>query len=199
MQKRWKHNTPSIRQDRQETWLCPPTGDATGKRNQKSKYQRTHNNAPPIYNGPAIHQDKQDIFHTTERGRKKGPETYPNTSKYRSFDAAAAVYSKSNVDTSSTPWSAWDFPTLSSVSFHRFRQPRILTSTAAVVSLSWPLGRDVTDNTPTTSETNTNTAPRKKTKYKLPGKNEKRATKHTNTTNRTSFTRGKTKCVLYSV
>ena len=125
MQKRWKHNTPSIRQDRHETWFCPPTGDATGKRNQKSKYQRTHNNAPPIYNGPAIHQDKQDIFHTTELGRKKGPETYPNTSKYRSFDAAAAVYSKSNVDTSSTPWSAWDFPTVSSVSFHRFRQPRI--------------------------------------------------------------------------
>ena len=115
----------SMRQDGQATRLCPPTGDATGKRNQKSKYQRTHNNAPPIYNGPAIHQDKQDIFHTTELGRKKGPETYPNTSKYRSFDAAAAVYSKSNVDTSSTPWSAWDFPTLSSVSFHRFRQPRI--------------------------------------------------------------------------
>ena len=78
----------------------------------------------------------------------------------------------------------------------------LTSSTAAVVSLSWPLGGHVTDNTQTTktSETIENTAPRKKTKYKLK-KKEARPSKGSlpNNTNKTSFTREKTKYVLYRV
>ena len=67
-------------------------------------------------------------------------------------------------------------------------------STAAVVSLSLPLGGQYTNN----KRNNTSTAPRKKTKYKLKWKEARPSTGSLpNNTNQTSFTRENKLCVIY--
>ena len=80
------------------------------------------------------------------------------------------------------------------------------STAAAVASLCCPSGGDATDSTQKTtkSETNTNSARRKQTKYKLlRSKTEARLrTRSPPNTNKTYFTRDsweKTKCVIYGV
>ena len=137
-----------MRQDRLATRLCPPTEDATGIRNQRNKYQRTHNNAPPIYNGPATHQGKEDIFHTTELGWKKGPETYQNIIHLMQPQQFTVKTTWTQVLPHGRPGTF--LPCLWSPSSVFVNHVFPTSSTAAVVSLSWPLAgehdRQYTDN-----------------------------------------------------
>ena len=80
--KEGKHNTPSMRRDGQATRLCPPTGDATGKRNKKTNTNE--------------HIEKR------RKERNKHPEQITNTCIGRDIQGAGDKYPSSRRDGNAT-------------------------------------------------------------------------------------------------
>ena len=168
-----KHNTPSMRQDGQATRLCPPTGEATGEGKQR-KYQHTTMHHQ-WYSELAAHQDKQDIFPKAEQGRKKRTKTYPNIIHSMQPQQFAVKATWTQFLPPGRPGTF--LPWLRSPSFQRFRQPCIsyFVDSGGSIAVLAPRGtcdRQYTNN----RRDNTNTAPRKKTKYKLKWKEARPST-----------------------
>ena len=118
------------------TRLCPEMRQANENK-EKIQHTTLHHQ---LYNGLATHQDKQDIFHVKSRAGKNGTETYPNTIHSMQPQQFTVKARWTQLLSPSRPGTF--LPCVWSPSSVFDKQVFYTSSTAAVVSLSCPLGGD---------------------------------------------------------
>ena len=154
--------------------VVPPDWRSDRQRKQR-KYQHTTMHHQ-WYSELAAHQDKQDIFPKAEQGRKKGTKTYPNIIHSMQPQQFAVKATWTQFLPPGRPGTF--LPWLRSPSFQRFRQPcfSYFVDSGGSIAVLAPRGTCDRQYTNNNRRNNTNTAPRKKTKYKLKWKEARPST-----------------------